>query len=70
MAVVNPPYAVAGADIEVGMTVILEPGGEPFVVQKLRPFTSPVASWHYVYNEQGKPFPVQKDAWYAEVEQS
>lgn len=64
----NPPYAVAGRDIEVGMTVILSPDEDAFVVQKIAPFTSAeVVSWQYVYDAQNKPHPVQKNAWYGEV---
>ncbi len=65
----NPPYAVAGADIEVGMTVILEPDGEPFAVSKVEPCES-AESWLRLVAGSGFRRVVQKGAWYAEVEQS
>lgn len=63
----NPPYAIAGSDIEPGMTVILAPGDDVFVVQKVAPFAS-TETWLYVYNEDGLPCPVQGNAWYAQVD--
>ena len=65
----NPPYAVAGADIEVGMTVVLAPGDDAFVVQRIEPFKKP-GKYQYVYNEDGFPCIVRTDAWYGQVEQS
>lgn len=64
----NPPYAVAGRDIEPGMTVILAPGDDAFVVAKVEE-TEHAPSWVRVYNEEFFPCLAQKNAWYAEVEQ-
>lgn len=62
----NPPYAVAGKDIKPGMTVLLEPDAEPFVVANVVP--SMVAeSWLRLVARNGLRQVVQKAAWYAEV---
>lgn len=62
----NPPYAVAGNDIEPGMTVILAPGESPFVVREVLPMSS-ASTWLQILDLDGLSHPVQKFAWYAEV---
>lgn len=63
----NPPYAIAGSDIEPGMTVILAPGDDAFVVQKVEPYKG-VPNWLRVFNEDGFPCAVRKNEWYAQVD--
>lgn len=63
----NPPYAVAGRDIEPGMTVILAPGDDAFMVQKVEPWAA-VPNWIYVFGEDGFPCVAQENAWYAQVD--
>lgn len=62
----NPPYAVAGADIEVGMWVQLSPTEDAFRVSKVEPYDA-APTWVRVYDEQFRPKLAQKTAWYAEV---
>lgn len=59
--------AIAGADIEVGMTVILRPGGEPFTVAKVVPGAE-VDNIVYVYYDDINLTSVLKTRWYALVE--
>jgi hypothetical protein len=61
---VNPPYAVAGADIEPGMTIVLEPGGDPFVVTELRPAGDAV-NWRRVSSAAGNEGLLHLKSWYA-----
>lgn len=60
------PYAVAGADIEPGMTIQLAPDEAPFVVAKVEPYPQ-ADSWLWAFNEQGRVRPVQKAVWYADL---
>lgn len=64
----NPPYAVAGRDIEQGMTVVLAPGDASFVVQKVEPDER--YSWVYAYNEDGFPNVVYLNHWYAQFDEA
>lgn len=61
----NPPYAVAGKDIEVGMTVIVEPGGEPIKVWEVEPTGTGFVRLYYIGGE--RPEIVRDNQWYAEV---
>jgi hypothetical protein len=63
---VTRPYAVAGADIEPGMTVILAPGEAPFVVRKVEPYPQ-ANSWLLVFRDANRGTPVQKNAWFADM---
>ena len=63
----NPPYAVAGKDIEVGMTVALSPGADHFTVHAILPAKS-TPLLQVLVDLQGERHVVEKAAWYAEVE--
>lgn len=62
----NPPYAVAGADIEVGTTVILSPGADEFTVHAVLPARKTPLLLVLV-DVSGRRHVVEKAAWYAEV---
>jgi hypothetical protein len=64
---VNPPYAVAGKDIEPGMTIILAPGDDAFVVSKVEPYKG-IPNWLRVIKEDGRPSAIKANDWYAQVD--
>lgn len=64
---VNPPYAVAGTEVEVGMTIILEPDGSPFVVAELKPAGGAV-NWRYAFSATGNEGLLHLKSWYAAVD--
>ena len=59
--------AVAGSDIKPGMWIKLEPGDEPLEVWKVEPAVA-AESWLRLVDSTGFKWPIQKSAWYAEVE--
>ena len=58
--------AVAGSDIKPGMWVQLTPGDDAFRVSRVGPLAN-AETWLKVFNEDGFPCAVRRDAWYAEV---
>lgn len=62
----NPPYAVAGRDIEADMTIIVEPGGEPIRIWDVELTGTGFVRLYYVGGE--RPEVVRDNQWYAEVE--
>lgn len=60
------PFAVAGADVEVGMTIILEPDGAAFVVAELKPAGGAV-NWRYAFSATGNEGLLHLKSWYAQL---
>lgn len=59
--------AVAGSEIKPGMWIVLEPGLQSIEVREVVPGVN-APTWQTVVSAVGLRYPVQKNAWYAEVE--